>query len=428
MATREGRKTPTGSEIDDWFDLLDEESSAQQPPKAPPGPATEVSRRVTPVPVAEQRTSDSWDWDMETPVVAAAPPPEAHADEEFTDFGRPPPLPVAMPSAASISSAPSGEGQRRFQGTMMFGVTPEAPEQNLLAPPTPPPPPPPRRTPPPVPPDALPAKPVSVSPLRGRTPVPRAAVPRAVPQGFAVPGPAHPKPVVSSMPPAHAPRASVLEPADVDDLEFQDVTTPRSAAIPRVEKPVLREVPRADRLTPVHSTPVSQSGPPRSHATPVVARDIPPEAQRSPIPPLPPPTEAATARPSGMPPSTRREMVDRFELGDFTGALSLAETLLEIDRRDGEAREIAETSREKLRAIYTGRLGALDQVPVMMIPHAELRWLALDHRAGFVLSLVDGTSSIEEIIDVSTMAQLEVLRTLYNLLSQNVISLRRPRR
>ncbi len=434
MATREGRKTPTGSEIDDWFDLLDEEASAL-PPK-PPGPATEVSRRVTPVPVAEQRASDSWDWDMETPVVTAQPPPEAHPDEEFTDFGRPPPLPVAIPAAtASISNLPGVEGSpRRFQGTMMFGATPEAPD-NLLVPPTTAPPPtapsptplpPAPRTPPPVPAEALTHKPSSVSPLRGRTPIPRAAVPRAVPQGFAVPAPAHNKPLASSMPPPHVPRASVLEPADVDDLEFQDVSAPRGANVARAERPALREVPRADKPTPVHSIPASTvSRPPRAQPTPVVNRDIPPEAQRSPLPPR---VDAIQPRPSQMPPSTRREMVDRFELGDFTGALSLAETLLEADRTDGEAREIAETSRTKLRAIYTGRLGSLDQVPVMMIPHAELRWLALDHRAGFVLSLVDGTSSIDEIIDVSTMAQLEVLRTLYNLLSQNVISLRRPRR
>ena len=46
----------------------------------------------------------------------------------------------------------------------------------------------------------------------------------------------------------------------------------------------------------------------------------------------------------------------------------------------------------------------------------------------FVLSLVDGVSTIEELVDVSSMEPLEVLRTLYNLLSQNVISLRRPRR
>jgi hypothetical protein len=75
-----------------------------------------------------------------------------------------------------------------------------------------------------------------------------------------------------------------------------------------------------------------------------------------------------------------------------------------------------------------GRLGELTQVPTLTISRSELRWLTLDHRAGFVLSLIDGASSIEDIIDVSTMPTFEVLRTLYVLLSQNVISLRRPRR
>ena len=60
--------------------------------------------------------------------------------------------------------------------------------------------------------------------------------------------------------------------------------------------------------------------------------------------------------------------------------------------------------------------------------HATGVGLTLDHRAGFVLSLIDGGSSIEDIIDVSTMPTFEVLRTLYVLLSQNVIALRRPRR
>ena len=65
MATRDGRKTPTGSEIDDWFDLLDEESP-EPGPKAPP-PPTEISRKITPAvdPV------DSWDWDMD--IVISSP-------------------------------------------------------------------------------------------------------------------------------------------------------------------------------------------------------------------------------------------------------------------------------------------------------------------------------------------------------------------
>jgi hypothetical protein len=395
MATREGRKTPIGSEIDDWFDLLDEESPVPAP-KAPAAPP-EVSRKATPAPDPH---SDSWDWDMETPAVSV-PPVEAHPEEEFTDFGGP--LPIAPIGAVSVSAPPKPETTRRFQGTMMFGATP-------LPPPTAPPPPPTSEAPAaPVPPSETPSR---SGAHRQRTPVPRAPVARPAPQVVPLPG-ASGRTAVSRPPPV--PVHPELSSADLDDLEFEDVST-SGRSLPRVES-------RSERSTQQRSTPVVPvTEVPRVQQTPVVPHSIPPEAQRSPMPPRPAPSQRALT-----PPSTRREMIDRYELGDFTGALSLAETLLEIDRTDAEARRIADTSRTKLRAIYVGRLGALDQVPVMMIPHAELRWLALDHRAGFVLSLVDGTSSIEEIIDVSTMPQLEVLRTLYNLLSQNVISLRRPR-
>jgi hypothetical protein len=420
MASRDGRKTPTGSEIDDWFDLLDDESPAL-PPKAP-GPSSEVKRKVTPS-VDPRAAADSWDWDMETPVVSSPPPVEVDADEEFTDFGGPlpiaraivappPPPPIARPiGASSTTTNPQVEGARRYQGTMMFGVNSLVPPPSAEAPPT--------LTPPSQPPPAtaatVSARPepfVSAHPSM-QTPVPRPPVPRAAPySGRPIPRAA---PVTS--PPPSARSHQQLPSSDLDDLEFEDVAAKRRSTAPRVEG-------RSEKATQQRATPVVPVAEPmRGQQTPVVQHSIPPEAQRSSLPPR----RGSAPQRSLMPPSTRREMVDRFELGDFTGALSLADTLLEIDRTDAEARRIAETSRNKLRAIYIGRLGTLDQVPVMMIPHAELRWLALDHRAGFVLSLVDGTSSIEEIIDVSTMAQLEVLRTLYNLLSQNVISLRRPR-
>jgi hypothetical protein len=412
MATRDGRKTPTGSEIDDWFDLLDEESPVPSP--RAPGPPTDVSRKITPA-VDPHAAADSWDWDLETPVVSLPPPTEAHHDEEFTDFGGP--TPVAGPiSALSVPAPPTADPARRFQGTMMFGVTPVPPSPSeapvALTPlpmPAPGPGPAAAALPPPLPPEA--SSPRSTPAMRQRTPIPRAPVPRAVSQIVPPGAPAQ------AAPPLRYPSQRELPSSDLDDLEFEDVSS-NAAASPQVER-------RTEKATQQRSTPVvPMVDVPRAQPTPVVERSIPPEAQRSPVPARRP---SAPDQRSLMPPSTRREMVDRFELGDFTGALSLAETLMEIDRTDAEARRIADTSRTRLRAIYIGRLGALDQVPVMMIPHAELRWLALDHRAGFVLSLVDGTSSIEEIIDVSTMPQLEVLRTLYNLLSQSVISLRRPR-
>ncbi len=123
----------------------------------------------------------------------------------------------------------------------------------------------------------------------------------------------------------------------------------------------------------------------------------------------------------------RLAMRDRLSLEDFAGALAVAERILQLDRDDREARQIALRCREELRSLYSRRLGPLDQVPSTIVTPSEIRWLSLDHRAGFVLSLIDGSSTIEDIIDVSTMPSLEVLRTLHNLLTQKVIVLRRAR-
>jgi hypothetical protein len=131
--------------------------------------------------------------------------------------------------------------------------------------------------------------------------------------------------------------------------------------------------------------------------------------------------ERASVPPVLAPTDPQRELDERFALGDFSGALVIAESILADESDHADAQRIATECRAKLQAMYTGRLGSLKQVPVMAVPRAELKWLSLDHRAGFVLSLVDGTSTMEEIIDVSGMAPLEVLRTLFDLVVQRVI-------
>ena len=57
------------------------------------------------------------------------------------------------------------------------------------------------------------------------------------------------------------------------------------------------------------------------------------------------------------------------------------------------------------------------------VPSEQIRWLSLDHRSGFLLSLVDGTSSVEELLDISGMAKLDALRILYTLREERVIAL-----
>ena len=119
-----------------------------------------------------------------------------------------------------------------------------------------------------------------------------------------------------------------------------------------------------------------------------------------------------------------REMQERFSLGDYSGALVIAEALLEEEPGNAEAARFADSCRSVLEQMYTARLGPLDRVPFVAVPREQLRWLSLDHRAGFVLSHVDGLSSLEEIVDVSGMASLDTLRILFELVQQRVISFR----
>lgn len=124
------------------------------------------------------------------------------------------------------------------------------------------------------------------------------------------------------------------------------------------------------------------------------------------------------------PPTTPQEMHDRLSLGDYSGALAIAERLLELDPDDDEVLGCAEQCRTVLRQMYTTRIGPLDRVPMVMVARDQLRWLSIDHRAGFVLSLIDGVSSLEMILDVSGMPELDALRILCELAQQRIISFR----
>ena len=63
-------------------------------------------------------------------------------------------------------------------------------------------------------------------------------------------------------------------------------------------------------------------------------------------------------------------------------------------------------------------------MPVVAVDRPASVGLTLDHRAGFMLSHVDGVSTFEEILDVSGMPTLEALRIIVELLEQKVIVIR----
>jgi hypothetical protein len=118
------------------------------------------------------------------------------------------------------------------------------------------------------------------------------------------------------------------------------------------------------------------------------------------------------------------EMRERFSLGDYTGALEMSELILAAQSDNAEAVECGANCRMVLENMYAARLGPLDRVPMVVVPRTQMRWLSIDHRAGFVLSLIDGSSSIEMILDVSGMARLDALRILHELVQQKIVSFR----
>jgi hypothetical protein len=131
----------------------------------------------------------------------------------------------------------------------------------------------------------------------------------------------------------------------------------------------------------------------------------------------PSPTEGSTGL------AGDNEMQDRYAVGDFTGALVVAESILEGDPDNDTAQRYAKSCREVLTQMYAARLGPLDQILTVAVPPDQITWLSLDHRAGFLLSLVDGVSTVEEILDISGMTRLDALRILYTLVQQNVVGL-----
>lgn len=115
-------------------------------------------------------------------------------------------------------------------------------------------------------------------------------------------------------------------------------------------------------------------------------------------------------------------IVMRFEKGDYMGALMRAEGLLE-ERPDFEAaRRYVESATELLQQMYLTRLGSGSTVLRLALAPDAIQDLSLDHRAGFLISLLDGHASIDEIVDISGMPALEVLRLLFEMYEQGVLA------
>jgi hypothetical protein len=116
-----------------------------------------------------------------------------------------------------------------------------------------------------------------------------------------------------------------------------------------------------------------------------------------------------------------REIADHFALGDYAAALHSAELQLGLDPEDESARRHAEASRTRLETRYTTRIGSLEYVFNLAVPAAKVKWLGLDPQAAFLLSLVDGQTTVAEVLELCQMGRLEALRVFTELLEAKAI-------
>ncbi len=114
-----------------------------------------------------------------------------------------------------------------------------------------------------------------------------------------------------------------------------------------------------------------------------------------------------------------------FEQGTHEGSLWLCERILNAEPDHGAASALLARNEDALLEQYQQKLGDLDVVPVVRVPQHEIVWHKLDHRAGFLLSRVDGMLTFNDILDVSGMGRFETCRILSQLIDQGVIAPRK---
>jgi hypothetical protein len=116
--------------------------------------------------------------------------------------------------------------------------------------------------------------------------------------------------------------------------------------------------------------------------------------------------------------------------GDHEQALFLLARVTEVAPLHLEATRLARDCRAALERECLSAVGSESTILTVAITADELKGFALDHVSGFLLSLMDGTLTVEAILDVAGLPRLLALRHLRNLLERGIVGVasgyRRP--
>jgi hypothetical protein len=114
-------------------------------------------------------------------------------------------------------------------------------------------------------------------------------------------------------------------------------------------------------------------------------------------------------------------VLERYRTRDYEAALEMADLILTKAPGNLLVRQCRDKCRDALAKVCAKKIRPLDRIPVLVALPAPIDTGAMDHRAGFLLSLVDGSSTLEAIVDVCGMPRSDALRVLDELVQRGVI-------
>lgn len=125
---------------------------------------------------------------------------------------------------------------------------------------------------------------------------------------------------------------------------------------------------------------------------------------------------------------TRRRITRLLELaGDWseTGALDKAVSAVDLalseDPNSALGQKLITRNKDTIMSLFQSYLGDLDRMPQLAKPLHELASAPISPRAAFLLSRIDGTLTIDELLDVSGMPRLEAYRHLCQLYLRGIL-------
>lgn len=107
--------------------------------------------------------------------------------------------------------------------------------------------------------------------------------------------------------------------------------------------------------------------------------------------------------------------------GDTEKAVSAVDLAMSEDPNSALGQKLITRHRDTILSVFQGYIGDLERMPQLARPLHELQDAPISPRAAFLLSRIDGTLTIDELLDVSGMPRIEAYRHLCQLYLRGIL-------